>query len=364
MTNRSISLTTLLSSLAACALVACGGGGGSSGGSSSSGGSHSGSSGSGSGGTAPTGLIYSPYFYSGDYNSVLLETGVTGSFTPLVQVLPAKLQTVTWAFATGTCGAETWTGVSAAQFASVNVASFVNAGKKYIVSTGGAGATFLCTSDADFTTFIQTYQSTSLVGFDFDIENHQSQTDIDNLVQRVVNAQQTYPALRYSFTFSSLGGNQSQSIDNYGQMVMTAIQKYGLVNYTLNLEAFDFAGSGRENASTCAIGSNGLCDMAQSAINAAENLHSTWHVPYAQIELTTMIGGNDSHDETFTVANASTLSAYVLQKGIGGLHFWVFERDRDCAPTTTDNTASDLCNNYGQGGTLGFTNAFVQGLGL
>jgi chitinase len=345
-------------------LSGCSGSGSSSSnaGSSSSTGS-SGSSLAGTVGTATTTFVYSPYFYSGDYNSVLLTTGVNGSSVQLVQVMPSKLTTVTWAFATGSCGAETWTGVSAAQFAATNVANFVGAGKKYIVSTGGAGANFTCTSDADFATFIQTYQSANLIGFDFDIENTQSQTDVDNLVQRVVAAQQSYPGLRYSFTVSSLGGNQGQSLDHFGVMVMNAIHQYGLGNYTINLEVMDYANSGAENASLCAIGSNGMCNMGQSAINAAENLHNNWSVPYAQIELTPMIGGNDDYDEIFTLADVTTLSAYALQKGLGGVHFWAFERDRDCAPVTVDNNASDLCNNYGQAGTLAYTNAFLQQLG-
>lgn len=313
---------------------------------------------------APAGLVYSPYFYSGDFGGTQLNTTVTGSSKTLLSVMPAKLQAVTWAFATGNCGSEDWSGVSAASFAKANVQSFVTAGKKYIVSTGGAGASFLCTSDANFQKFIQTYYSANLIGIDFDIENGQTQSDINNLVARVANAQAAYPNLRYSFTIATEGGNQSQNLGDIGVKVMTAIQNYGLKNYTINLMTMDFADSGGEDASLCTLNSSGTCDMGKSTIAAAESLHNDWKVPYSQIEVTPMIGGNDSIDETFTLADAVTVSNYAVSKQLGGVHFWAFSRDRDCAPATSDNNSSDTCNNYGKAGTLGYTNQFLSSLGF
>ncbi|WP_323119851.1 glycoside hydrolase family 18 protein [Burkholderia alba] len=313
---------------------------------------------------APSGFIYSPYFYSGDYDGDQLNTTVTGSSQILLKVMPAKLQAVTWAFATGNCGSEDWSGVSASAFAKANVQSFVDAGKQYIVSTGGAGASFICNSDANFAKFIKTYYSANLLGIDFDIENGQSQSDINNLVARVATAQATYPNLRFSFTLATEGGNASQSLGDTGVMVMTAIQNYGLKNYTINLMTMDFADSGQEDASLCTLNSSGTCDMGQSTIAAVENLHSYWKVPYSQIEVTPMIGGNDSIDETFTLADAVTVSNYVVSKKLAGVHFWAFSRDRDCAPAGSDNNSSDTCNNYGKAGTLGYTNQFISALGL
>jgi hypothetical protein len=104
--------------------------------------------------------------------------------------------------------------------------------------------------------------------------------------------------------------------------------------------------------------------MGQSSISAARSLHNYWGVPYSQIELTPMIGGNDSVDETFTIADAATVSSFALSNKLAGIHFWSFERDRDCAPATSDNNSSDVCNNYGKAGTLGYTNAFLHDLGF
>jgi len=291
-----------------------------------------------------------------------LTTAVTGTTENLLKAMPSKLQAVTWAFATGSCGSENWSGVSASSFAGANVQSFVSAGKKYIVSTGGAGANFTCSSDANFTKFIKTYYSANMLGVDFDIENTQSQSDVENLVERSVTAEKTYPDLRFSFTVATDGGNEAQSLGSYGVMVMNAIKKYGLKNYTINLMVMDFANSGQEDASLCTL-SGSKCEMGLSSIAAAKSLHNYWSVPYSQIELTPMIGGNDSIDETFTIADAQTVSSFALSNKLGGIHFWSFERDRDCAPATSDNNSSDTCNNYGKAGTLGYTNAFLGDLG-
>ncbi|MFC5473078.1 glycosyl hydrolase family 18 protein [Paraherbaspirillum soli] len=310
------------------------------------------------------GFIFSPYFYSGDYNGTQLNTAVTGKSEPLLKAMPGKLSAVTWAFATGSCGSENWNGVSAAAFAAANVASFVSAGKKYIVSTGGGGANFSCTSDANFAKFIKTYYSANLLGIDFDIENTQSQSDINNLVARVAAAQATYPHLRFSFTLATDGGNESQSLGKMGVRVMTAIQNYGLKDYTINLMTMDFADSGQANSSLCTLNSSRKCDMGKSAISAAQSLHNHWKVPYSQIELTPMIGGNDSIDETFTLADVVTVSNFASANKLAGIHFWSFERDRDCAPANKDNHSSNTCNNYGKAGTLGYTNKFISALEL
>jgi hypothetical protein len=129
---------------------------------------------------------------------------------------------------------------------------------------------------------------------------------------------------------------------------------------TLKLpEVMDYGSTSPNN---CVVGSNGKCDMGRSAIQAAVNLHNYYGVPYGQIELTPMVGGNDTQDETFSLADVATMSSYAAQNGLAGVHFWSLDRDHDhdCAP----GYASPTCNSYGAAGTLGFTNSFISNLGL
>ncbi|RKP46815.1 glycosyl hydrolase [Trinickia fusca] len=320
-------------------------------------------------GTAPA-FIYSPYKDMGtslDWNTNIISSTVTGQMSPVTSVLPTNVRTLTIAFATGECGSENWAGVDGDSLASANVSLFTAANVNYVISTGGEAGSFTCGSDAGMATFINRYASNNLVGIDFDIEAGQSQQVVNDLVQRVVVAEQNYPNLRFSFTLgtlapsqpgqttaSSLGANAQDSFNIYGDWVMQAIQTYGLKNYTIDLMTMDYGSAGPGN---CVV-ANGTCQMGQSAIQAAMNLHDHWGVPYNQIELTPMIGGNDVSDETFTPADVDTISAFVKQNGLAGVHFWSLDRDTDCPP----GAASSTCNSIGGVGTLGYTTQFANDL--
>ncbi|GIL71451.1 hypothetical protein Vretifemale_2008, partial [Volvox reticuliferus] len=308
-----------------------------------------------------SGLVFSPYkdvTISLDWNTYTISSSVTGTWRPVTQVMPSGLQVLNWAFATGTCGSESWAGANPSSLVSANVNAFVAAGKKYIISTGGAAGVFRCDTDSGFSTFLSRYNSSSLVGVDLGFMNSMTQSDITSLVQRVKFARSgAYGKLRYSFTVKSLAsaptGNQLNSI---GTMVLNAIKdaQLGWNEIYINLVVMDYGGTGN-----CVTSSTtGRCDMGASAINAANALNSYWGVPFSSIELTPMIGGNLVITETFTLQDVTTMSTFVKQKGLGGVHFWSFDRDVDCPP----GTASPTCNTYGQGGTLGFTKAFLSAL--
>jgi hypothetical protein len=305
-------------------------------------------------------VAFSPYkdvTISLNWNTNVISTAVTGTLSPVLNVMPSHVPMVTWAFATGQCGSETWGGVAPSALVAANVQNWVNAGKKYIISTGGAAGSFTCASDASFETFVNRYASASLAGIDFDIEAGQSQVDIDNLVQRVKTSQSKHPNLRWSFTLATLGGNSPQSLGSAGQMVMASIKSHGLTNYLINLMTMDY---GSAIAGNCTLNASGRCDMGKSAVQAAINLHNYYGTPYSQIEITPMIGGNDTQDETFSLADVATVSSFVSANKVSGVHFWSLDRDKDCAP----GYASPTCNSYGVAGTWGFTNAFVSKLGL
>ncbi|MGH8778269.1 carbohydrate-binding protein [Paraburkholderia sp.] len=321
-------------------------------------------------GTAP-GFIYSPYkdaSISMNWNTNTISTNVTGNLSPVLTVLPTSVRTLTLAFATGECGSESWGGVSGSAIATANVSLFTGSNINYVLSTGGAAGVFTCGTDAGMTTFINRYASKNLVGIDFDIEGGQTQQVINDLIQRVVAAQKQYPNLRFSFTLATVapapsgasqatswGSSAPDSFNTYGDWVMQAIKTYGLQNYTINLMTMDY---GSALPGNCVL-SGGACQMGQSTIQAALNLHDHWGVPYNQIEVTPMIGGNDTAGETFTPTDVDTVSTFVKQNGLVGLHFWSLDRDADCAPS---GTASPTCNSIGGVGALGYTNRFANDL--
>jgi chitinase len=291
-----------------------------------------------------------------NWNNDVLGTAVTGKKEPLLDAMQAKNAAMTLAFATGTCGSENWSGVSADDFITANMQSFVKAGKYYIISTGGAGGSFLCPMTSAFLAFVAAYYTPNMLGVDFDIENGQTQSQIDDLVADVQAAQQQYPTMRFSFTVATLGGDANPALGSEGQLVMNAVTKYGLSNYLIDLMTMDY---GSANSSNCVV-VKGKCEMGKSAVRAAMDLNAQFGVPYVNVEITPMIGGNDTKHETFTIGDAATVSTFVKQNGVNGVHFWSFDRDRNCPP----GPAKGTCNSYGKGGTLGFTDAFISGLGL
>ena len=67
-------------------------------------------------------------------------------------------------------------------------------------------------------------------------------------------------------------------------------------------------------------------------------------------------GGNDTTDEKFQLADVDTVSTFAQSKGLGGVHYWAWDRDRSCAT----GAAKDNCNSMGSSvGTYAYINRFV-----
>jgi chitinase len=335
-------------------------------GGSGSGSGGGGGSGSGSGTGSVSGLLFSPYkdvTINMNWNTYEMQSAVEGSDLPVVgsgslvsEYIP-KLPAITLAFASGTCGSETWGGVSGADWAAENVPQLQAAGLDYVVSTGGEDGTFTCDSTAGMESFIATYASPHLVGVDFDIEGGQTESEIQDLIDAAAGAQSEYPNLQFSFTLATLGASDGSygGVNSLGNEVVEAVLGSGLNNYVINLMTMDY---GSASSSVCVVVS-GSCEMAQSAIQAVENLEHTYGIPASKIAVTPMIGMNDTASETLTIADVDTLTAYAVDNGLAGLHFWSLDRDTPCA----DTYASPTCNSISGATPLEYTNRFLSDLG-
>jgi hypothetical protein len=301
--------------------------------------------------------IFSPYkdvTINANWNTGQQQSAVTGTVEAVTSAMPSGDSTLTWAFATGNCGLESWAGITPAMEAT-NVQGFVNAGKSYIVSTGGADGVFDCPSNSGMQTFINTYYSNNMKGVDYDIEGGQSQAIVNDLINATKYAEGVYPNMRFSFTVATLGAaSNSSDLNAYGAMVMSGISSLGLGgNYFVDLMAFDY---GSVSSSNCVV-SGSSCDMAQSAIAAAESLHAAYGTPYSHIELCLMIGQADSGaSETLSLANVDTIVSWGKSVGLGGYHFWSFDRDD---PSASSSSTGDGTSNAA----LSYTNRFASDVG-
>lgn len=310
-------------------------------------------------------MLFSPYkdvTVNLNWNTNTMQTAVTGSAIPitgsnsLLSQVP-NLGAITLAFATGECGSENWGGVPGASFASANINALNNAGLSYVVSTGGAAGTFTCGSTAGMASFLSRYYTSHMVGIDFDIEGGQNQTTINNLVSAAVYAQGQHPSLRFSFTIATLAASDGSfgGVNSLGDMVVRAVKASSLSNYTINLMVMDYGAAG---PSICVV-SNGVCDMGQSAIQAAKNLEHTYGIAASHIELTPMIGLNDNTAENFSIANTDTVVSWAASNGLAGLHFWSLDRDTPCS----SSSASATCNSVPSTTPLQYTKRFLGDLG-
>lgn len=326
---------------------------------------------------SPRTALFSPYKDATihmNWNTNVISTQVSGVLTPLGADLAANgARAVTLAFATGECGAEGWAGVPGETMAAANVAQFDAAGVDYVLSSGGAAGVFTCGSDAGFEAFLARWASPHLIGVDFDIEAGQTDAQIDALLDRVVAARRTHPELRFSFTLATLANNNgadsaqsigalSPSLNVLGLHTLDAVKsKLGFTGdpatwpagVTVNLMTMDY---GAPAPGVCVV-RQGVCAMGQSALQAAYNLRDTFGVPFSAIELTPMIGGNDTPGETFTLPDVDAVVAFVRDNALAGLHFWSYDRDVDCPA----GPASATCNSVGDAGAYGFLKRFLAG---
>jgi len=315
---------------------------------------------------ARQGFVYSPYKYlpvAFDPASYAMSSAVDGTVSPVVvaggSILPSGVSALTWAFATGECGSETWDGIEPRRLADANVAAFERAGVDYIISTGGAAGVFTCATDAGMERFIARYDSPRLIGVDFDIEAGQTADGLAALMQRVRSAQFHHPRLRFSFTLATLAASDGSlgSLNPLGEQVLQAIRVAGLGDYYVNLMVMDY---GPAIPGKCVV-IGGVCDMGKSAIQAAENVHARYGIPMHRIELTPMIGVNDVTANVFRLEDALRTARFVRGRGLGGLHFWSLDRDARCAAGDAPGS-SPVCNTRDDVPGLAYTRAFLAGL--
>jgi hypothetical protein len=312
-----------------------------------------------------TAFVFSPYKHLAmalDPQAPIAATNMLGArqavtAAPRHTLLPGATA-LTLAFASGECGREHWGNLTGQAVADANIAALQRAGLPYIISTGGEGNMFTCSSDAAMEQFVARYASPQLVGFDFDIEAGQTPDMVRSLLQRIKVAQLRRPHLRMSFTVATLAASDAgeASINTQGQSVLAAIREAKLDNYFINLMVMDY---GPATPANCVV-RDGRCDMAASASQAVHNLHKRFGVPLSQIEVTAMLGINDVVENVFTPEDATALARFVRQAKLGGLHFWSLDRDRPCPDGAT--VVSPACSSLNAHAALAFSRAFAEGL--
>jgi chitinase len=218
-------------------------------------------------------------------------------------------------------------------------------GGDVIASFGGASGTELgqaCTSvstlQAQYKRVIDTLNLTRI---DLDIEGAPLDDTAanDRRNQALANLQQQYAASGKTLAVDyTLPVNPTGLLSNSLSLLNNA-KSHNLTVNLVNIMTMDYGAS---------------MDMGAAAVNAATALHTqlgqiwtskTSAQLWAMEGNTPMIGVNDSTNEVFSTANATTLENFAAANGIQELSFWALGRDKACA---TNGTLSDTCSGTSQ----------------
>jgi len=278
-----------------------------------------------------------------------LQVKVGGRLLPLVPARGAPEgdarplppgATLTLAFATGQCGREVMAGMPAAVLARANIPLLEAAGVDFIVSTGGETGKFACAGAQGMEEFLAHYRSPRLIGIDFDIEGERTESELAALTRQIGAAQVRHPGLRWSFTLPTFAGSDLQhaGLNALAATVLAAAQNNGVRDFVVNLMVMDY---GAPSPAVC-VSIDRACDMARSAMQAVENLHAQFGVPYHRIELTPMLGRNDTAGSVTRLPDIRAIVRYVREQGLAGLHYWSLDRDNPCTDIAPRSDCSGM----------------------
>ncbi|MCS0637745.1 cellulose binding domain-containing protein [Streptomyces sp. LP05-1] len=263
----------------------------------------------------------------------------------------------TLAFVTsgGSC-APLWGGVTG--LADDKVAAQIGAlragGGDIRVSFGGAAGRELglsCTTAdalaAAYGTVVDAYKLTKV---DFDIEGAALPDTAANSrrAQAIARLQKAHPGLDVSFTLPVMPEGLTQP----GVDLLADAKRNGVRIGAVNVMAMDY-------------GAAYSGDMGQYAIQAATATQAqikgvlglSEAAAWKAVAVTPMIGVNDVTTETFTVEDATQLTAFAKSKGLARLSMWSATRDKQC-PGGAANRADATCSSIVQQ-PLAFTKAFA-----
>lgn len=263
----------------------------------------------------------------------------------LEMVNGANLNSLHLAFITGQAGCKgTWAGYPVENSANgygVPVFKELKArGVQLNVALGGLSGQYLaqmCDSEqalvAAYQEIIDAYKPDRL---DFDVENA---LQMDNAkLQRMMSAIKTIKAnnqnIPISFTLPVL---PEGLVAGVGHNVIVQAQIAGLKNYGVNIMAMDYGNYYNQKT----MGEYAI-DALKATFNQLKALYPNQsdELLWSRLEVTPMIGLNDTIPQNFGLADVDTLKAFAHEKGLRMLSIWSLTRDKSCNYTY----ASPLCS--------------------
>ena len=154
-------------------------------------------------------------------------------------------------------------------------------------------------------------------------------------------------------------GLTEQGTDAVSAYLAAGVDIAGVNAMTMNLGASLAAGQSEADGSIQALTSvKRQLGILYSAAGTSLSNKTLW----SKVGATPMAGQNDISAEVFTMADAATLNAFVLENGLGRVSMWSMNRDLTCGPNYAGlSTVSDACSGIDQG-TASFATTLAAGL--
>jgi hypothetical protein len=294
----------------------------------------------------PPARALSPSF--SPYVDVTLGGGAGAGLAAQTQA--AGLRSVTLAFVDGRRGScrATWGGRPlGSAFSAGDARALRAAGAALVVSFGGRDGLELAQTcpgaaalSAQYQAVVDAYHPARL---DFDVEGAAVGDAAANarrwtaLLTVLARAARGGAAPAVSLTLPAGPGG----LDGSGIAFVRGALAAGVRPAQVNLLAMDygpgFSGSG--------VSMSAYAERAAGA--ASRQLRAFSGAGYGRLGLTVMVGANDTAGETFTLADARTVSAFATGHGVGGLSMWSLGRDRPC-PRGSAAGAQPTCSGVAQ----------------
>jgi len=291
--------------------------------------------------------VFAPYFeaWTGDSMSSLAAQSGNKFLTMAFVQTPSV----------GSCTAY-WNGNTGLPIASssfgTEIAALRNTGGDVIPSFGGYAADNTGTELADsctdvdaiaaqFEKIITTYDLTRI---DLDIEDNSltKPAAIDRRNKAIKKVQDWAAAngrlVQFSYTLpTTTHGLESNAL----AVLQNAVGNQAKIDI-VNMMTFDYYDNASHNMATdTQTSANGLVDQLKT-LYPGKSTAQYW----AMVGITEMIGIDDfGAAETFTTANATTVTNWAKAQGIGSLSFWALQRDNGGCPGTS---GADNCSGIAQ----------------
>ncbi len=283
-----------------------------------------------------------PYFYTWGFFS---NSYVANS---LANAKKAGVGAVTLAFGVSGGGCTLGGGLdgimndSGAKF---DVQNFIAGGGRVIMSFGGADGQYLesaCSSTAMYNLIKNVIDTQKIYNLDFDIEGSQlDQTNLNTTRNTVLKQlQAAYPSLYVSFTLPV----DPDGLPSDAMTLLKSAKAAGVNINIVNIMTMDYGTDGTQGRAegTVAIASaNGTFSQLKSLY---PNL-STAQI-WAMIGITPMIGYNDDSAEIFRASDATAVTNFAMQNGVGLLSYWALQRDEVGTTNDLDRFSRVNTSNY------------------